>query len=58
MFSGSKVFSIWKSLQVLQKDRIKLVAFAINTYLLFFDIHSSLLWQNKKLLQLLFSLAN
>ena len=53
------VFSIRKSLQVLQKAHIKFVARAIYIYrFFFFYIHSSLLRQNKKLLWLLFSLAN
>ena len=52
-YIDSTVFSIWKSksLQVLQKACIKIVAHAIYTYLFFFlYIHSPVLMQNKKFL--------
>ena len=53
------VFSIWKSLWVLQKALIKIVAHAIYTYQ-FFSFTYTLLFCSKikKLLQSLFSLAN
>ena len=51
------VFSTWKSLWVLQKAHIKIVARAIHTYLFFLYIHSLLL-ENKKLLWSLFFSAN
>ena len=44
------VFSIRKSLQVLQKACIKIVGRAIYTYLFFLYIHTPVLLQNKKLL--------
>ena len=41
------VFSIWKSLWVLQKAHIKIVARAIHTYLFFLYIHSLFCWKIK-----------
>ena len=53
------VFSIWKSLRLLQKVCIKIVDCAIYTYLFFsLYIHSPLLLKNKKLFWLLFSSVN
>ena len=50
------VFPIWKSPQVLQKARIKIVARAIYTYRFYFlYIYSPPLLENKKLFQSLFS---
>ena len=47
---NNSLFSIQKSLQVLQKACIKIVAHAIYTYKIFFYIHSLLLLKNKMLL--------
>ena len=55
------VFSIWKSLLVLLKARIKILARCIYTYRFFFLYMHSLLLENKKLkkfLWLLFSMFN
>ena len=53
------VSSIWKSLRVLEKARIKIVPRAIYRYLFFFFCkNSAFLQQNKKLLWSLFSLTN
>ena len=49
------IFSIWKTLRVLQKTHIKVVAGAIYTYLFFFlYIQSPLPLENKKLFNLFF----
>ena len=58
-FCHPPVFSIKKSLLVSKKARIKILARAIYTYLMFFlYIHSPLLLENKKLLWSLFSPTN
>ena len=41
------VFSIWKSLQVIQKGRTKIVAHAIYTHLFFSYTYTPLLLENK-----------
>ena len=58
-FPLTSVFSIWRSLRVLQTARIKIVACAICTFLIFFlYLHSPLLLENKKLFSSLSSSAN
>ena len=57
--SHTQSFPYKKSLRVLQKARIKIVARAIYTYLFcFLFIHSPLLLENKKLMSSLFSSAD
>ena len=58
-FTWSRVFSIWNSMRLLQKDSIKIAAmlFAVTSFFLS-HTHSSILQQNKKLLSLFLSLAN
>ena len=58
-YSGAPaVFSIGKSLQLLQKACIKIVNCTIYTYLFFKYTHSPFLLENKNLLRLLFSSGN
>ena len=55
-YTWTAVFSIKKSLRVLQKTCIKIVARAIYTYLFFSYTCTPVLLEYKKLLQLLFRL--